>query len=95
MIFRRGGTIKCFLILILFLPSLLSFARAAEKDKPFAGTVTVTETRRGVAMQFVFTRQDKYLRIEKADHSKPEPVNIVDLAARKLTLVYPRGEGDV
>jgi len=29
------------------------------------------------------------LRIENTDKSKPEPINIVDLDANKLTIIYP------
>jgi hypothetical protein len=75
------------LALVLAMPPLL--VCAADKDKSFEGALTVTETRGGVAMQFLYSRKGDKLRIEHGDKSKPEAVNIVDLAAKKLTIVYP------
>ncbi len=56
----------------------------------FEGTVSVSLTRSGTnTTQFLFTRKGNQLRIEDADKSKPEPINVVDLAANKLTIIYP------
>jgi hypothetical protein len=53
-------------------------------------------TRSGADMtQFLFTRKGNQLRIENADKSKPEPVNVVDLAANKLTIIYPHNSSFV
>ncbi len=62
---------------------------ATEKTGGLEGTLTSTETRGGVSSQTVYTRQGEKLRIENPDKRKPEPINIVDLAAKKLTIVYP------
>jgi hypothetical protein len=56
----------------------------------FEGTVSASLTRSETdTTQFLFTRKGDQLRIEHTDKSKPEPVNIVDLAAKKLTIIYP------
>ena len=75
------------LALVLAMPPLL--VCATDKDNNFEGTLTATETRDGVAMQFLYSRKGDKLRIEPGDKSKPEAVNIVDLAAKRLTIVYP------
>jgi hypothetical protein len=75
---------------ILFLSlGLLPLASIFGAEKSFEGTVTMTETRDGAATQFLFTRKGDQSRIDKTDKSKPEPINIIDLAAQKLTIVYP------
>ena len=62
---------------------------AAEKNGTFEGVMSATLTRAGTeAQQIVFTRKSNLLRIENTT-SKLEPVNIVDFAAKKLTIVYP------
>lgn len=72
---------------------LICFAvqtQAAEQDKKFEGTVKATLTRAGTPpTEFLFTRKGDQLRIEDAARNKPEPVNIVELASGKLTLVFP------
>jgi hypothetical protein len=63
-------------------------APAADKNV-FEGTLTATFTRAGTeATHFVFTRKGNQLRIENTTN-KLEPINIVDLEAKKLTIVYP------
>jgi hypothetical protein len=63
---------------------------ASDKNDTFKGTVSATLTRGGTdATQFLFTRKGNQLRIENTDKSKPEPINIVDLDAGKLTIIYP------
>jgi hypothetical protein len=65
-------------------------APAAEKAASFEGTVSASFTRGGTdTKEFLFTRKGNQLRIEDADKSKPEPINIVDLDAKKLTIIYP------
>ncbi len=62
---------------------------AAEKGAAFEGRVTATLTRSGAATtQFLFTRKENELRIENSG-SKLEPINIVDLDAKKLTIIFP------
>jgi hypothetical protein len=60
---------------------------AANQDV-FAGVVTARLTRGTASSQFVFTRKGNQLRIENTTNQL-EPINIVDLAANKLTIVYP------
>jgi uncharacterized protein DUF4412 len=63
---------------------------AADKTAaPFEGTVSVTLTRAGIATQSLFTRKGNQLRVEYTDKSNPEPINIVDLAAGRMTIIYP------
>ena len=61
---------------------------AAAKDEPFEGKVTATLTRGDQATAIVFTRKGNQLRIEEPE-AKLEPVNIIDLEGKKLTIVYP------
>ena len=72
---------------------LLCFAaqmQAAEQDRKFEGTVKATLLRAGTPpTEFLFTRKDNQLRIEDAATNKPEPVNLVDLASGKLTIIFP------
>jgi hypothetical protein len=42
-----------------------------------------------VATQTIYTRKGDEVLIENSDKSKPEPINIVDLTTKKLTIVYP------
>jgi hypothetical protein len=68
---------------------IASSAIATEQAAPFEGTIEATLTRAGAeATRFAFTRKDDLLRIENTSN-KLEPINIVDLAAKKLTIVYP------
>jgi hypothetical protein len=61
----------------------------ADKNAAFEGTISATLTRAGTeATHFVFTRKGNLLRIENTTN-KLEPINIVDLAANKLIIVYP------
>jgi hypothetical protein len=77
-------------ILALALVAVSPFSFASDKNDTFEGTVSATLTRAGTdATQFLFTRKGNQLRIENADKSKPEPINVVDLAANKLTIIYP------
>src|SRR6478735_10758978 len=62
---------------------------AAEKNVTFEGTISATLTRAGTEpTHFVFTRQSNQLRIENTTN-KLEPINILDLEAKKLTIVFP------
>jgi hypothetical protein len=74
---------------------LLDSSGALTGQKSFEGTVTVTETGGKVATPFLFTRKGDQVRVEHVDTSKPEPVNIVDLATHKLTIVYPHNSSFV
>ena len=62
-------------------------SQAAEQS--FEGIVDATETRGGTSTQTLYTTTGNELRIENPDKSKPESINIFDLAAKKLTIVYP------
>jgi hypothetical protein len=65
-----------------------TFAFAAEKDAAFEGIISASVTRAGTeAMHFVFTRKGNQLRVENTTN-KLEPINIVDLAANRLTIAY-------
>jgi hypothetical protein len=63
---------------------------AGDKSALFEGTVSATLARgETTATQFLFTRKGNQLRVENVDKTKPEPINIVDLEAKKLTIIYP------
>jgi hypothetical protein len=67
----------------------VSSTLATEKAKPVEGTITATFTRAGMEpTRFVFTRKGNLLRIENTTN-KLDPINIVDLAANELTIIYP------
>ena len=71
------------------LAALVSSAIAADKTA-FEGTVSVMVTGASTeATQLLFTRKGNQLRIEDAARNKPEPVNLVDLASGKLTIISP------
>jgi len=73
-------------VVVIALPALTG---TAEKDAPFEGIVSAKVTRGGTeTTPLVFTRKGNLLRIENSTN-KLEPVNIADLAANKLTIVYP------
>lgn len=57
--------------------------------KTFEGTVAVTETRGGTASSTLYTRRGDLVRVETPGATTPVPVNVFDLAAKKLTIVYP------
>lgn len=64
-------------------------ASAANEKAAFEGTVSATLTRAGTeATQFLFTRKTNLLRTESATN-KLEPINMVDLQEKKLTIIYP------
>ena len=68
---------------------VLSLSTAASAAEPFQGRIEATLTRGGTeASHFVFTRKGNQLRIENTSN-KLEPINIVDLAGKRLTIVYP------
>ncbi len=82
-------TVKSRLLLPLSLFLLLLASPLLANEDKFEGGVSATLTRAGTAAtHFVFTRKGNLLRIENTDN-KLEPVNIIDLEARKLTIVYP------
>jgi hypothetical protein len=62
---------------------------ATGNDTRFEGTISATVTRAGSeAAHFVFTRKRNLLRAENTAN-RLEPINIVDLDAKRLTIVYP------
>jgi len=64
-------------------------ALASGKADSFEGIVSATLTRAGTDEQhFIFTRKGDQLRIENTTN-KVSPINLVDLAAHRLTIVYP------
>jgi hypothetical protein len=77
-----------FIILEIFFCLLVSGSHGSETDNKFQGTLSATLIRGGTQVSFVFTRKGDLLRIENATN-KLEPINVVDLATNKLTIVYP------
>jgi Domain of unknown function (DUF4412) len=68
---------------------VVSPSLAADTNNSFEGTISATLARAGTeATHFVFTRKGSLLRIENTTN-KLEPVNIVDLDGKKLTIIYP------
>lgn len=64
-------------------------ASALDGKIAFEGTICATLARKGIeATHFLFTRKDNRIRIENTIN-RFEPINIVDLDAKKLTIVYP------
>jgi hypothetical protein len=62
----------------------------ADEKTTFEGTISATFARSGTQpIQFLFTCKGERIRIEDVDKSKPEPINVVDLNAKKLTIIYP------
>jgi hypothetical protein len=67
----------------------ISCAIATDKNTTFEGTISATLTRAGTQVtNFEFNRKGNLLRVENTTN-KLEPINIVDLAANKLTIIYP------
>lgn len=67
---------------------LASYSYLVSSDK-FEGTIEATLTRGGAtSAHFVFTCKGDRVRIEDATN-KLEPINLIDLANNKLTVVYP------
>ena len=87
---RRSGTF-CAISAVFVIVSVSS--QAAEQS--FEGIVDATETRGGTSTQTLYTTTGNELRIENPDKSKPESINIFDLAAKKLTIVYPHNSSFV
>ena len=85
----KRATIPALAIAIAFLVPPRGL-RAGQEAASFEGVVLVSLTRSAAdTTQFLFTRKGDQLRIENADKIKPEPINVVDLAANKLTIIYP------
>lgn len=64
-------------------------ASALDGKIAFEGTICATLGRKGIeATHFLFTRKGNRIRIENTIN-RFEPINIVDLDAKKLTIVYP------
>ena len=61
---------------------------AEEQTVSFEGTVTATLTRGEAGSQLVFVRRANLVRIENTTN-KLEPINILDLGANRLTIIYP------
>src|ERR1700736_4079541 len=78
---------SCAAIFGVLLCLVASCTLAAEKNA-FEGVINATTRAGAEATHFVFTRKGDQLRIENTTN-KLEPINIVDLAANKLTIVYP------
>ncbi len=78
----------CSLVILLTSVAMLpTHLLGGDKDENFEGTV-VTEIR-GVSSQAIYTRKGDHLRIENSDKGRAEPINVVDLATQKLTIIYP------
>src|ERR1041385_5228542 len=64
-------------------------ASAVAGDTTFEGTISATSTRAGMdRVHFLFTRKGSQVRIENTSN-KLEPINLIDLDAKRLTIVYP------
>lgn len=77
------------IILAAALHATSSCSLASDKNGSFEGTVSATVTGSGTARQLLFTRKESQLRIENIDKSRLEPINVVDLDAQKLTIIFP------
>jgi Domain of unknown function (DUF4412) len=87
LIFLRACSVRLETLVLVALLVFVPFGFGGEK--PFEGAVTATSVRAGTeATHFEFTRKGDKLRIENTTN-KLEPINIVDLAANKLTIIYP------
>ena len=76
-------------VIVVTLYASISCAFATDKNTTFEGTISATLTRAGTQItNFEFNRKGNLLRIENTTN-KLEPINIVDLAANKLTIIYP------
>jgi hypothetical protein len=84
-----------FLLAVYLVMLLFASVLGVQKDAVFEGTIVVTETRGTSPTHFLFTRGGQNLRIEETDNNGPEPINIVDLSAQKLTIVYPHNSSFV
>ena len=68
---------------------IASVVSAVAADNTFEGAVSATSARPGMdAVHYVFTRKGSQLRIENTSN-KLEPINILDLNGKRLTIVYP------
>ena len=68
---------------------LYSIAYLSAAENKVEGVVSATLTRSGAQpAHYVFTRKGALVRIENTDN-KLEPVNIIDLEGKKVTIVYP------
>jgi hypothetical protein len=78
-------------LVTIFVASTLiasSFVFSADRNVTFEGTISATLARGGIEpAYFVFTRKGNQLRIENTTN-KLEPINVVDLEARKLTILF-------
>jgi hypothetical protein len=76
--------------LVLIALSLFVYSGLRGETAPsFEGIVSATLSRAGTQpSHFEFTRKGNLVRIENTTN-KLEPINIVDLAANKLTIIYP------
>jgi hypothetical protein len=77
------------------LAAYLALVVTQSRGEPFEGIVTISESRGGLTKQTIYTRKGDQLRIENVDKSRPNPINILDLAAKKLTIVYPHNSSFV
>jgi hypothetical protein len=82
--------VKSFVTIFIALAAIgTARAFAADKDSGFEGTISATLTRDGTEpIHFLFTRKSNQLRIVNTTN-KLEPINILDLEARKLVIVFP------
>jgi len=81
----KRATVPGLAIAIAF---LLPVRELRAEPASFEGTVSLTRSGTDTT-QYLFTRKGNQLRIENADRTTPEPINVVDLAANKLTIIYP------
>ena len=80
--------------LVSLLAGFLSFGAWA-KENTFEGTITATEENGGAPTAFLYTRKGDLVRIETPDAKTPVPINVLNLAQQKLTIIYPHNRSFV
>jgi hypothetical protein len=84
------GPLKSLVTILIALATMVApNAFAIDPDSTFEGTISTTLTRSGTEpVHFLFTRKNNEVRIENTTN-KLEPINILDLGAKKLTVIFP------
>src|ERR1044071_2046259 len=86
---RRKRSVEQLITLLSAVLCGATSAIAPEQAAPFEGTIEATLTSAAThATHFTFTRKGDRLRIENITN-KIEPLNILDLATKKVIIVYP------
>jgi hypothetical protein len=80
--------------LVCLLAGFLPFGAWA-KENNFEGTITATEENGQAPTAFLYTRKGDLVRIETPDAKTPVPINVLNLAQQKLTIIYPHNRSFV